>query len=312
MTVDVLTLGEAMASLRTDTMLRLGGPATLSVAGAESNVAIGLARLGHRARWVGRVGDDELGALVLRTLRAEGVDVELAVVVPGSLTGIVLFDKAPGGGTRAHYRRGTSAARSLCPADVAAALRDGARIVHVTGITPMLGDLPAEAVRKTVGACHDAGATVSLDVNYRAKLATRDHASAALRPLLPLVDVLIASEDELPIVTDSATEDLQVKELLGHGLHEVVVKRGDRGATVYTREECLSAPALPVRMIDPVGAGDAFTAGYLSGLLDALPLRRRLARAVAVGACAVTSSGDWEGLPTRSEIEQLATGDVLR
>ena len=312
MTVEVLTLGEAMASFRSDTMLRLGGHATLSVAGAESNVAIGLARLGHRARWVGRVGDDELGALVLRTLRAEGVDVEHAVVVPASLTGIVLFDKAPGGGTRAHYRRGMSAARSLCPADLAGALRDGARVLHVTGITPLLGDLPAEAVRQTVTACREAGTTVCLDVNYRAKLATRDEASAALRPLLPFVDVLIASEDELPIVTDSASEDEQVKELLGLGVHEVVVKRGDRGATVHTRGESVSASALPVRMVDPVGAGDAFTAGYISGLLDALSLRHQLSRAVALGASAVASSGDWEGLPTRSEVDQLAPGEVSR
>ena len=92
----------------------------------------------------------------------------------------------------------------------------------------------------------------------------------------------------------------------------MVVKRGDRGATVHTRGESVSASALPVRMVDPVGAGDAFTAGYISGLLDALSLRHQLSRAVALGASAVASSGDWEGLPTRSEVDQLAPGEVSR
>lgn len=312
MTVDVLTVGEAMASFRTDSMLRLGGPVTLSIAGAESNVAIGLARLGHRARWVGRVGDDELGALVLRTLRAEGVDVEHVVVAPGELTGMVLFERGPGGGTRVHYRRSTSAARGLCPDDLHPALEEDIRILHVTGITSALGELPARAVRQCVQATHDAGVTVSLDVNFRAKLWSPEEAAASLRPLLPFVDVLVASEDELPIVSDAPTEEAQTKELLVLGIREVVIKRGDRGATAHTLQQSRSAPALPIRVVDPVGAGDAFTAGYLSALLDELPLTARLDRAVTLGAAAVASAGDWEGLPMRAELEQIARGDVIR
>jgi 2-dehydro-3-deoxygluconokinase len=312
MNVDVLTLGEAMASFRTDSMLRMGGPVTLSIAGAESNVAIGLTRLGHRTRWVGRVGDDELGALVLRTLRAEGVDVEHVVVAPGELTGVVLFERGPGGGERVHYRRSTSAARNLSPDDLDAPLREGARILHFTGITPALGELPTRAVQSCVEAIHRAGGTVSLDVNLRTTLSTAGQAAASLRPLLPFVDVLVASEDELPIVSDAPTEEAQAKELFDIGVREVVVKRGDRGATVQTRDETVSSPAPSVRVVSPIGAGDAFTAGYLSGVLDELPIAGRLARAVTLGAAAVASAGDWEGLPTRAELDQIAPRDVLR
>src|SRR5690349_15800087 len=181
MTVDLLTLGETMAALRSGGPLKLGGSLGLSVAGAESNVAIGVARLGHRARWVGRVGDDELGALVLRTLRAEGVDVADAVVAAGELTGMLLFEPAPGGATRVHYRRAGSAGAGLDPTDVTAALAQGARVIHVTGITPALGEGPAAAVRCAVETGRAGGATICLDVNHRPKLWDRLRAGAALR-----------------------------------------------------------------------------------------------------------------------------------
>ncbi len=274
MNVDVLTVGEAMAAFRSDSMIRLGGSLSLSVVGAESNVAIGLARLGHRVRWVGRVGGDELGALVLRTLRAEGVDVTCVEVCAGETTGMALFDTAPGGARRVHYRRSTSAARGLAPDHVVDAVRRGTRILHVTGITPALGPLPRAAVSAAVAAAGELGVMVSLDVNFRAKLWTASDAADALRPLLPHVSVLIASESEVSLVAKARDEEAQVKELLELGIDEVVVKRGARGADCYSSVERHTAPAVRVPVVDPVGAGDAFTAGYLSGLIDELPAVR--------------------------------------
>jgi 2-dehydro-3-deoxygluconokinase len=305
-TVDLLTLGETMAALRSGGPLRLGGDVRLSVAGAESNVAIGLARLGHRARWTGRLGDDELGALVLRTLRAEGVDVALAVVAPGELTGMLLFDRAPGGATRVHYRRAGCSGTRLTPADVTPAVALGARVLHLTGITPALGDGPAAAVAYAAEAGRAAGATVCLDVNHRPKLWDRARARAALRPLAATAHVLVASEDELPLVADGPGEAVQAQELLGLGVREVVVKRGARGASVYTGAGRRDEPARKVTVVDTVGAGDAFTAGYLSALLDGLPVEDRLRRGVTLGAAAVAAHGDWEGLPSRAELGQVA------
>jgi 2-dehydro-3-deoxygluconokinase len=303
--MDLLTLGETMAALRSDRALRLGGDLRLSVAGAESNVAIGLARLGHTARWIGRVGDDELGALVLRTLRAEGVDVAAAVVAPGELTGMVLFDRAPGGTTRAHYRRAGCAGSRLAPADVSPAVARGARIVHVTGITPALGDDPAAAVRHAVEAGRAAGSTICLDVNHRPKLWGRERASAALRPLAANAHILIASEDELPLVCEGPDEATRAQALLHLGVREVVVKRGARGASAYTDTGRYDEPPRAVTVVDTVGAGDAFTAGYLSAHLDGLPVRERLRRGTTLGAAAVAAHGDWEGLPTRTELDHV-------
>jgi 2-dehydro-3-deoxygluconokinase len=307
-TVDLLTLGETMAALRGAGPLRLGGSLQLSVAGAESNVAIGLSRLGHRTRWIGRVGDDELGALVLRTLRAEGVDVANAVVAPGELTGLLLFDRAPGGAIRVHYRRAGCAGARLTPADVAPALAQGARIVHVSGITAALGDDPAATVRFAIEAGRAAGATICLDVNHRPKLWRRERARTTLRPLAAAVHVLVASEDELPLVGDGPDEATRARALLDLGVREVVVKRGARGASAYTPDGRCDEPARTVTVVDTVGAGDAFTAGYLSALLDGLPVEERLRRGVTLGAAAVAASGDWEGLPTRSELDQIGRG----
>ncbi|MFF4256957.1 sugar kinase [Streptomyces sp. NPDC001663] len=294
-----------MAALRAQGALRLGGSLGLSVAGAESNVAIGLARLGHQVRWAGRVGADELGALVLRTLRAESIDTDHAVADDtGRPTGLLLTEPRLGTLTRVSYYRAGSAGSAVSPADVLPALAPGTRVLHLTGITPALGPSAAEAVLAAAAAAREAGITVCLDVNYRSRLWTSDHARTALRPLLAHTNLLIASEDELPLVQQrpEAGEPEAVQDLLAAGIDEVVIKRGGRGATAFTADGATDCEARQVDAVDLVGAGDAFVAGYLSGLLDGADIPARLHRAVTTAAFAVATRGDWEGLPTRDEL----------
>ncbi|MGW2518883.1 sugar kinase [Streptomyces sp. NPDC001617] len=294
-----------MAALRAREALRLGGSLGLSVAGAESNVAIGLARLGHRVRWTGRVGADELGALVLRTLRAEGIDTDHAAIDDtGRPTGLLLTEPRLGTLTRVSYYRVGSAGSAVSPADVLPALASGSRILHLTGITPALSGTAAEATLVAATTARAAGITVCLDVNYRSRLWTADHARTVLRPLLEHTDLLIASEDELPLVQErpGAGESEAVHSMLAAGVDEVVVKRGGRGATSFTAGGATDRAARQVDAVDLVGAGDAFVAGYLSGLLDGADIPARLHRAVTTAAFAVATRGDWEGLPTREEL----------
>ncbi|MET7479909.1 sugar kinase [Streptomyces sp. NPDC005648] len=301
-----------MAALRAHGALRMGGTLGLSVAGAESNVAIGLARLGHRVRWAGRVGADELGALVLRTLRAEGVDIGHAVTDDaGRPTGLLLTEPRLGTLTRVSYYRAGSAGSALAPADVLPTLAPGTRVLHLTGITPALGPSAAETVVAAATAARDAGVTVCLDVNHRSRLWSADEARIALRPLLDRTDLLIASEDELPLVRErpDEKEEEAVRGLLAGGVTEVVVKRGAQGATAFTADGTTHRAARRVDAVDLVGAGDAFVAGYLSGLLDGADLHARLDRAVTTAAFAVATRGDWEGLPTRDELGLLDEPD---
>lgn len=320
----MVTLGESMAALSSPAPgpLRHAPHLALSIAGAESNVAIGVRRLGHPAAWIGRVGADEFGSLVLERLRAEQVDVTGARRDPDAATGLLIKEQRTPDVTRVQYYRTGSAGSRLSPDDLgpgspAAALIRDAAVLHLTGITPLLSDSAAAAVRHAVTLAVEAGVPVSLDVNHRSALGAPARLRAVLTPLLPQVDHLFAGEDELLLLAESADEPAAVELLLTqHSRCELVIKRGAHGATLHTRDGAppLHAPAVPVRAVDPVGAGDAFVAGYLSGLLDGAPASERLKLACLTGAFAVSVANDWSGLPTRNELPLLnaTPGTTLR
>jgi 2-dehydro-3-deoxygluconokinase len=312
--LDVLTVGESMVSFRSSGPLAMGGPLTTHLAGAESNVAIGLSRLGHAAAWVGRVGGDEFGALVLRELRAEGVDVSHAVRDDARQTGLMFLEQRTSGVTRVDYRRAGSAGSALCIDDLRAAVADAPAVLHLTGITPALSEGAAAAVQWAAESCAAAGAFVSLDVNHRARLWSRDAARTALSALTVTATLVIASEDELDLVTCGDSEDAAAEALLRRGVQQVVVKRGAAGASAWTTEGRVDVPAVPVTVVDVIGAGDAFTAGYLSAHLDGEPVGERLRRGAVLGAFSVAGRGDWESLPRRDELDLLNhhPGSALR
>jgi 2-dehydro-3-deoxygluconokinase len=312
--LDVLTFGEAMVAFHGDGAWSEGGRATTRVAGAESNVAIGLARLGHRVGWAGNVGADPFGELVLRQLRAEGVQVDHALLDATRPTGLMFTERRTADLVRVEYRRERSAAAAMAPADVDAALAGGARVLHLTGITAALSPTARETVLHAARVARAAGAVVSLDVNYRSRLWSREAAREALVPLAGLVDVVVASDDELELVADG-DEAAAVELLLSHGASHVAVKRGALGASLWTGGHRYDVPAVPVTAVDPLGAGDAFSAGLLSGMLDGLPAQQCLERGAVLGAFAVSSHGDWQGLPRREELpllDGLRPGSPLR
>lgn len=290
---DVLTLGEALVSLRTNA-IGPGWSASAHVAGAETNVAIGLARLGHSARWVGRVSDDALGAWVVDTLEREGVDTGFVVRGDGPAGAMVLESPADHARRVTYLRRG-SAGSALGPDDALAAL-PGCDRVHLTGVTLALSDSARAACLALARAASAGGLPVSLDVNFRPALWGPDAAREVLAQVLPFVDCVVASEEELPLLVDAPEPDA-VARLLGGGASRVVVKRGERGASAWASDERVDLPARAVEVVDVIGAGDALCAGFLSGQLEGLGLRASLQRGIDVAAACVASPGDWEGLP---------------
>lgn len=319
-TPDVLTFGETTVALRGSGPLRLGGTMEVCVAGAESNVAIGLARLGHAVRWAGAVGADEAGELVLRTLRDEGVDVSGASLDDGGApTGLMLAEPRTPEPTRVHYHRAGSAGSRLKACSLERAFTAAPpRVLHLTGITPALSRSARSAATMALRLAAEHSALVCLDVNFRSRLWDAEEAASVLRAWAPSVDVLIASDDELPLCLPAdapADPTARAEQLLALGVGEVVVKLGAAGATAYGDDgSSVHAPARPVRAVDTADAGDAFVAGYLSAFLDGAGTEARLDRAVTTGAFAVSSRSDWEGAPTRSEPALLSSpaGTVLR
>lgn len=308
----LVTFGEAMISLRCQGLIRHGDGFSSSVGGAEANVAIGLSRLGHSVDWVGVVGDDPQGELVARTLRADGVRAIIRTDRDRP-TGLMLIEKRLSTTARVSYYRAGSAGSTLTFNDLRPVLQPGVEILHLTGITPALSVSAQHACRAAILAARENGIRISLDLNHRARLWPRDVAAPVLVELAETADILIGSEDELSLLGGDG-EDQVVGQCLDQGAEVVVIKRGAAGVTVVSGEERADVAARPVPVVDTIGAGDAFTAGFLSGLLDHLGVVESAERGVAVAAFSVAAEGDWEGLPTRSELTLLdiETGGAVR
>ena len=246
----------------------------MGIGGAESNVAIGLARLGVDCTWVSRVGDDALGTFVTREIRAEGVRV-IARRDPAAPTGLMVKEHRGGRPWRVRYYRAGSAASRLSPADVDAVADEiaAADVLHLTGITAALGAGTAGRGRAGDRGRPGGGTLVSFDVNHRATLWSDDEAAPVLARLAAAADLVFAGPEEAALVLGrdaraaadrSRTARCWPAELAKRGPATVVVKLGALGALALSGDEAHRAPALPVAVVDPVGAGDAFVAGYLS------------------------------------------------
>jgi 2-dehydro-3-deoxygluconokinase len=193
---------------------------------------------------------------------------------------------------------------------------ENAGLLHLSGITPALGPEPAETVREAMRRARRSGVPVSVDLNYRSRLWDATTAAPVFRQLAAGADILFAGDDEARIALGcdaSVGPEALADALSALGPTEVVVKLGRRGATARIDGEVIEVPAVPVRAVDSVGAGDAFVAGYLASRLLRRDVRDRLSTAALAGAFAVTVPGDWEASPRPHELTLLtAEEDVQR
>ena len=317
----VVTVGETMALLDVPASGRVpAGALPLGIGGAESNVAIGLARLGVGCTWVSRVGDDALGTFLVREIRAEGVHV-LATRDPDAPTGLMLKEHRGGRPSRVRYYRSGSAASRLSPADVDAVADEigAADVLHLTGITAALGPVPLAAVERAMEVARAAGTQVSFDVNHRATLWSDAEAAPVLARLAAAADLVFAGPEEAALVLGRAPEpasfdagELLARLLADRGPGTVVVKLGALGALALSADGVHRAPAPAVDVVDPVGAGDAFVAGHLSEVVAGGSVPDALRTANACGGAVCRVPGDWEGLPTRAELDLPTTGGEVR
>jgi 2-dehydro-3-deoxygluconokinase len=301
---DFVTCGEVLAAFVAEPFLPLGEAHrfTGTVAGSEFNVAIGLARLGYRAGFAARVGDDALGAAITRRLRGEGVEASISVD-PSRPTGILVRDSAPAGPVEVVYGRAGSAGSALAAADVPLARWRSARSMFLSGTTSVLSDSSRAAALALARSGSESGAVVALDPNVRRRLAPVETFSEALRPLLEHATVVISGEDELFVLTGTPDPDESVKMLLERPMVElVVVKRGAKGAYATDGHSHWEVDAAAGPVLDTVGAGDAFAVGLLSALLDGEPVPEALARGSWVASLVVATVGDIEGLPSRRQL----------
>lgn len=300
--MSVLCWGEALVTVNrpADQPPPVGGRCWMSVAGAEMNVAIGLARLGHAVRWSTAVGDDELGDLVVRAARGEGVAVE-AQRGPRR-TALLVKLARPDDEPSVHYYRDGSAFAVAPPRPALA----GASHLMLTGITPALSPACRVAARELSTAARAAGLRVCCDLNLRRRLWSEAEAAAELRWHCANTDLVFAAGDEAALLVGDAPPAEQARRLCGLGARQAVVKAG-AVAVSGGGDGTAAAPRLAgVVVRDPIGAGDAFDAGYLSAVLDGQDPAAALARGHRCAAAVCRTFGDWEGFPSRRELERSA------
>ncbi|MBM7565431.1 sugar kinase [Paenibacillus sacheonensis] len=295
---DLLTFGETMALFMPQEYRSIEQVSTLeqSFGGAESNVAIGVARLGCSAGWFGSLGDDPFGRIILKRLRGEGVDVTRARLSEDAPTGM-MFREMAAGKLAVHYFRKHSAASRMTPDDLDLDYIRGCKILHITGITPALGDSCRQTILAAVAAAREAGVLISFDPNLRLKLWSIEEARRVVLPLAEMADYFLPGWDELRMLYE--TDDFEaVKEKLS-GLKAISVIKGVGDTTVVLENgKAVEIPFYPAdQVIDTVGAGDGFCSGFLAGLLKGMSPAEAVRLGSINGSLVVQMRGDWEALP---------------
>jgi 2-dehydro-3-deoxygluconokinase len=310
----VVTFGEVMALIRSAKpgMLALTRDMQLGTGGAEGNFAVALKRLGADVTWIGRVGQDSFGQLVARELRAEGIDVQ-TITDPEAPTGMMVKESRTPKNTRVYYYRRDSAGSRLNPKDFPDTAFEGASLLHATGITPALSTSAQAATLHAMERARAAGMTVSFDLNFRSQLWSAEEAASFYRKVLPMVDIVFAGDDEAALIVGENSGPAALASALADlGPAEVVIKLGDQGCYALIDGAAYTQKAIPVSVVDTVGAGDGFVAGYVADYLLGAPVPQRLVTAVSVGAFACVVPGDWEGMPFRSELDLLGAKEPVR
>lgn len=316
---EVACLGESMVTFVPATPGRLADVPSFGrgIGGAESNVACALAGAGHAARWVSRVGADGFGEHLVEAIAAYGVDTSAVVRDATRPTGIYFrtaADRDADASFEVVYYRAGSAASAMSPATVPLDAVRAARVVHVSGITAALSPDCLSLMRELT-ARRPGRPLVSFDVNYRAGLwSDRAAAGEVLLGLARGADLVFVGEDEAVTAWGIDGGPEAVRAALPEPA-TLVVKQGAAGATVFTRQgegpdAVLHEPAPRVEVVAPVGAGDAFAAGFLSGTLRALPLAERVRHGHLMAAAVLTVPGDLCAPPARTHADRLVALDA--
>ncbi|MGN7299913.1 sugar kinase [Ferdinandcohnia sp. SAFN-114] len=311
----VVTLGETMAVFQTPQDGRIEYTPSLikTLAGAESNVAIGLTRLGIKTKWVSRLGMDPFGKYIQSTLKGEDVEVRVSIDKK-SPTGIMFKEINGEQDPNVYYYRQHSAASKWAENDITEEIFQDAELFHFTGITPALSPESKNAIFQAITLAKRQGLKISFDPNMRYKLWSEEEAKETFLQLVCLSDIVLPGLDEGELITGETDPDKIAAKMLDLGPSCVVLKLGAEGAVSYTRsneghiskiyEEGIKVE----RVIDSVGAGDGFAAGFLSAYLENLELRECLKRANAVGALVTQYRGDWENLATIEQLNMYMAG----
>ena len=305
---EVITIGETMICFTpgANAPLRYVQDYKARIAGAESNLAIGIEKLGHTAAWISKLGQDEFGQYVCNMVRAEGVNTKGVIFDESHATGL-MFKETSQGETKVYYYRENSAASTMTPKDIDVSYFENAKILHLTGITPVLSESCMETVLFAMELANKNNMKISFDPNIRKKLwKSRDYT----KPILDLClksQIVLLGLDEAKVLLHTEDKDEIINYFFEKGKAEhIAIKDGARGAFVADKKNKIFIPPYLCKCIDPIGAGDAFNAAFLVGILEEKDIEVCGKMGGIAGALATETLGDIEGYPSSEKIKSIS------
>lgn len=302
---DVVTIGDAMITFDPITKgpLRYVHSFERKIGGAELNFAIGCARLGVQTGFISRIGNDGFGQYIFNFIRGEGIDISQVKLIDGYPTSINFKEILEDGSGRTFYYRDRSPTEALTKDSIDEDYLKNTKILHITGVFAAIDPKNMSILEHTVQLAKKHGVKVSLDPNIRLKLWSIDEARANLLKLLPYVDFVFSGEEEARWLFGDKSIEQYITIFKEYGPDHIVIKRGEKGATGYANGELRNVTAKqPKKVVDTVGAGDGFNAGYIYSYLHGYSLEQSLEFANTIGSMVVTVAGDNEGLPYLDDV----------
>ena len=293
---DVITIGDALITFNPQAKgpMKYVNTFERKVGGAELNFAIGCARLGLQTGWVSRLGNDEFGKYILNFVRGEGIDTGEVKLVDGYPTSLYFKEILEDGSGRSFYYRSNSPTDTLTEETLNEEYIKNAKVLHITGVFLAVNkDKNIGLIKKAAKIAKENGVLVSMDPNIRLRLWTKEEVKAAIHELLPYVDILLTGDEEADILFDTMETDKIIEEAKKLGISYVAIKQGENGAVGYHDGEFIDAPPVKAKkVVDTVGAGDGFDAGFVYGILNGWSLDKTLTFATTIGSMVVSVTGD--------------------
>jgi len=303
--LDVITIGDAMIAM----CPKQKGPIMFcntferKLGGAELNVVIGCARLGIKSGWISRLGNDDFGKHILKTVRGEGVDISEVKLVDEYPTSVYFREVLADGSSRSFYYREKSPTSTMKSEELNEEYFKQAKVLHITGVFPSITKNNQEIILEAVKLAKKHNLIVSFDPNIRLKMWSKEEAKAYIEKLLPNVDVLLIGDEEIEILLEDTNIEKAIKTFHEYGIEKVIVKKGAKGALGSDGKNIYEVDAIkPKALVDTVGAGDGFAAGFLTSLVQGKSLEECVKFANAVGSLVVGVEGDNEGLPYYDDV----------
>jgi 2-dehydro-3-deoxygluconokinase len=307
--LDVVTMGETMVAMTAENAgsIKYADRFSKHIAGAESNFAIGITRLGFNAGWISKVGEDPLGDFVEFSVRGEGVDVSELKRDSERPTGLMIKEILSKDRANVYYYRQNSAASALTTSDISEDYLKQAKYIHLSGITPALSKTARDTFFKVLEIAAKHKIKVSFDPNIRQKLwPDEQKMKTELLKIVKKADIILPGIEEAEILLGIKNPEKAAQEFYQLMGGIVVLKLGEEGSLVYDGKKMEKVSAFEIEeVVDPIGAGDAFAAGLIAGFLRGMELKEAVKLANLVGAYCVTVKGDIEGLPSWKEVEVI-------